>query len=543
MKNTTFTLFIVAVLAVFAPSKAFAQQPKLVVIVAVDQLCQTYLERFSANFADNGFFKTAYSEGIVYTNAHHQHAFTFTAPGHAAISTGADPHVAGVIANSWYDRELAKKINCVYDPDATTIGGSAEGTSPKNLLADTFGDSLKLATNGKAKVFSIGIKDRAAVLMAGHAADGAFWYDKKTGKWVTSDHYRDDIPGYLRVLDPAAMFGGKEWKLTHPRDRYVNTRPDNYERESPRPDIGRTFPHQMPPADDKTIYEKITITPFGNQFVISSAREIITNEELGLDNIPDVICLGLSATDYIGHGFGPYSLEVEDGVLHTDTQLTGLYEFLGDYMGDRPWVMAITADHGVTPIPEYAATWVNAKRNPLGNLSEFKNGLETHLQETCGEIEGKYILHFEPAQVYFDHSHVWSKPREAVYREAAKWIQSHPEVPLARSIGQLRSGRTLNHFETMLQRAQHHRSGEVLFILHPYHMQSGSPATHGSPYTLDTHVPLILCGPIAQNNKGVYPRPVGVTDLAPTLARMLGQPNLPKATGSVLTEALEGIRP
>lgn len=545
MKKLAVFVLLFAILGAIRPDSARAESPRLVVIVSVDQLCQNYLERFSKNFADEGFFRMVYREGAVYTNAHHQHAFSFTAPGHASISTGADPSKTGIIDNQWYDRDLKKVINCVFDADAEVIGGDGEGVSPKSLLVNTFGDELKLATNGKAKVFSLAIKDRAAVLMAGHSADGAFWYDKSTGNWVTSNHYRDDIPGYLRVLNEshaAARYAGRKWELLHSHEKYLNQRPDDYEHESPLPDIGRVFPHVLPAADDDTLFAKLTITPFGNEYVLDSAKEVIEGENLGGGATSDVICLGLSCTDYIGHGFGPYSLEVEDGVYRTDLQLKAFYDYLAKRMGDRPWVMAVTADHGVTPIPEFAASFTDAKRNPLGNMDQFQSRLEQHLQEKVGPIDGKYLQHVDPSMVYFDHSHDWKKPRELVYRIAANYLQSHPEIPMARSIGQLKTDDPHTELDNMLFRASHKRAGEVLFVLKPYHMQSGAPATHGGPYSFDTHVPMIICGN-AVNSRQVIARPVTVTALAPTLSRMLGLPAPPAADRALLTETLEPSKP
>ncbi len=516
---------------------ARAETPKLVVVVTVDQLCYEYLIRFRDNFPDDGFFRNMERDGVSFSNCHHRHAFTFTGPGHASIMTGAYPNTHGIVGNSWYDRQRGEVINCVFDPDVGIIGatGAEEGVSPKNLNCGTVGDVLKLATGRKAKVFSIAVKDRAAVLPAGHMADGVYWFDKKSGNWVTSTYYRSDLPGYIRNINEGRsieQYGGREWKLLHSPERYVNDRPDDSLHERPYASLGRTFPHKLAAVGDPNFLSQLPSTPFANDLTLDAARSLIDAERLGLDEVPDLINVGLSANDYAGHSFGPYSLEVEDITYRTDLQLRDFARWIKQRMQSRPWLLVMTSDHGVAPIPEYAATLkLPAKRNPLGSLRGVQQKLEGKIRAAKGTTS-QQVLHVESHQVYLGGD---SEAHDIV----AKWLARQPAV--ARVIVPRPTDGAINGEERITRALRnaygHGRSGDVLYVLKPYQFHSSSAATHGSPWYYDTHVPMFFLGSDIQ--PGRYERPTSPAAIAPTIARLLEIDAPPASVEEPLVELLK----
>ena len=315
-----------------------AEEPRLIVVISVDQFCADYLIRFQDNFSTNpkeSLFRTILQNGAWFPNCHHSHAFTYTAPGHAVQLTGAYPSTHGVIENDWFDRESGKSRYCVSDPTVEVIGlASQKPMSPRVLLVDTVGDALKLATNGKAKVIGVAIKDRAAILLSGHRADAAYWLEKN--QWVTSSYYRKDLPGYLRILNEGKaidQYRGKTWELLLPREKYHNQGEDDNEFENPPTGFTAAFPHALVKDGELTpekFGEQVLVSPFGNDYTLLAAREIIDNEKLGADNIPDLLAINFSSNDYVGHAFGPLSFEVEDMTYRTDRQLAAFTQFLDE---------------------------------------------------------------------------------------------------------------------------------------------------------------------------------------------------------------------
>jgi hypothetical protein len=309
-----------------------AAKPKLVVVVSVDQLCYEYLERFRDGFADDGFFRRVDREGASFSECHHRHAFTFTGPGHSVLTTGSYPRYTGIVGNGWFDPQLGRDRYCVEDKDVKLVGvpdGVGDGPmSPANLHVETLGDALKRATDGKAKVIGISLKDRAGILMAGRKADAAYWFDDR--RWVTSTWYRKELPGYLRAFNESGatdQYAGQTWNLLLPREKYHHYRPDDYPHENDGFGLGRAFPHTLAAATDKQFDAQFPCTPFGNDLTLSAARLIIAEEKLGQRDVTDMFCLGLSSNDYLGHQYGPYSLEVEDATYRLDRQLGDFCKF------------------------------------------------------------------------------------------------------------------------------------------------------------------------------------------------------------------------
>lgn len=530
----------------FPSSRVFAAPPRLIVLVSVDQWPAEYLERFGRGRSDTGLLARIQGEGAWYDQCHHRHAYTLTGPGHATLLTGAHPAVHGIIGNSWYDRPTAKSVNCVQDDDARIVGGTWEyNVSPKNLLAPTLGDQLKLSTSGAAKVFGIAVKDRAAVLMAGRLADAAYWLDDK-GQWVTSDHYRSDLPGYLRLLNEAHVadhFAGQAWNLLRDASQYHLYRPDDNPFEQPGYGMSKAFPHTLPAASDPNYYEQLTASPFANELLLAGAERLLVEERLGTDDVPDLLAIGVSSPDYVGHNFGPYSLEVEDMFHRTDERLGQFARVLDERVGAGHWTLALTSDHGVAPNPEFAKSQgLDAGRDPLGKLAEVQEKLEGMLSARFPVSEGqpKLIEKFESHQLYLRRSHpALIGHLDEAESLVANWLREQPAVVAAVTRHELVGGATgAGRLAEQLGAAFHpRRSGDVLFVLAPYYVYSGTTtATHGSPWRYDTHVPLMLVG--AGVHRGAQSREVAPGALAATFARLLRLESPAAAAEPPLLEAV-----
>lgn len=539
-------------LALAAPLRA--ESPKLVVVISVDQYCQEYMNRFRPTLVSPpdqqpGMLAEVLAKGTMFTECHHRHAFTVTAPGHAVQMTGTYPSRTGVIGNDWFDRETGKDRYCVSDPQETIVGfPTGKPMSPRVLETDTVGDRMKLATGGRSKVIGVAIKDRAAILMTGHRADAAYWL--QNNHWVTSTYYRNDLPGYLRVLnDQKAIdqFRGKVWDLLLPESAYTKSSPDDMPYENPPANFDTKFPHEfakLGELNEDKFGDQVLYSPFGNDYTLQAAREIVIGEKLGGDEYPDFLAINFSSNDYVGHAFGPYSMEVEDITYRTDRQILGFTKFLDEQVGAGKWTLMITADHGVAPIPEWAAEQkIPAKRNPLGSLSQLKDKLEARVRSAIGAetSEKPVILDFSENAVLFDHAHEklgGTQSRELAERAVRDMLLEQDGIAAAFTRSDLLAGGQGKLFEQVSLAFHPRRSGDVLYVLKPYCITGGSGkgTTHGSPYFYDTHVPCLLLGCGIQ--KQVSDRPVSPACLASTIAQLLG---IDPPAGNIeqpLTEAL-----
>jgi predicted AlkP superfamily pyrophosphatase or phosphodiesterase len=513
-----------------ASRQVFAERPKLVVCVSVDQLCQDYLIRFADNFSPTGGFRQVENQGSVYTQCHHRHAFTVTGPGHAVQLTGAYPNQHGIVGNNWFDRVTGKDVYCCDDPSVQLLGlPAAKGVSPRKMLVETVGDVLKLASGNRSKVFGVAIKDRVAMLMGGHSADAAYWLEDNL--WTTSTYYRKDLPGYLRVLNEpltTEKFRGQSWELMLAKEKYHNNGPDKNTWENPPKGFTSEFPHKLPQAGKLTPLEfgdLAVISPFGNEVTLEAAREVVVHEQLGKDAFPDLLCINLSSNDFVGHAFGPHSLEVEDMVYHTDRQLGEFFRFLDQQVGAGDWTFALTADHGVAPIVEYAQQLhLPAKRSALGKLDDVKNRLEAALRAQLGsEVADKpLIVKVEDYQVFLNRDHLLARGSRFVKAQQVvrDWLLDQPNVAAAFKRDELMKPGEGKLF-LQVQRTFHpRRSGDVLFVLEPYCVPGAKGTTHGSPWHYDTHVPLLLLGKGVQ--RGKFDREVSPACIASTVAELIG---------------------
>jgi hypothetical protein len=547
-----------------------APRPRLVLLIVVDQFRADYLERFGDLFAENGL-RRLMRDGASWSNTNYDHVPTYTAPGHAATMTGTWPSENGIIANDWYDREAGRVVSNVSDPedrlaaDGKTyqsrwqlLGGGAteRGMSPRRLTASTLGDELRLATNDRAKVIGISVKDRAAILPAGRHANAAYWFSSVAGNMVSSTYYFNDLPAWVKRFDdarPADKFYGKKWDYLLGSDaEYVRRQGAD---APPWENIGNIagdtnkFPHIITGGADKpspAFYGALDYTPFSNDILVDFAEAAIDNESLGRDEDTDVLTVSFSSNDYVGHRYGPYSHEMMDATLRVDRQIGALLDFVDQRIGLRNVVVAFTADHGVAPIPEHAAALglPGGRISSADVLTAVKNNVRSRFSKpgdkdtTADYVNDAFLndnLFFNTPVLKRDG--IERADAERVACEAALTV---PGISRCYTRTRLEAGDVTPN-DAVARRVLHgfsqRRSGDCIIVPEAFkYLGDTIPATHGSPYNYDTHVPLIVMG--QGIGAGRYQQSATPADLAPTLAALLRIQPPSNSTGRVLLEAL-----
>lgn len=550
-------MWLVVILAGVVAAQA-APRPRLVVVISIDQFRADYLDRFDRWYmaAQNGNtlggFKYLRANGSDYADAHHGQVPTATGPGHAALLTGAPSALTGIIGNEWFvpsmiaDPITKGTMYCVYDPLAKVVGGGdTRPMSPRNLLVTTLGDELKMATGGKAKVVGIGLKDRAAILMAGHAADTVIWFETQYGTWISSDFYcpSGQLPKWVqdwnaKQLPKNAL--GQKWVPKLPAKEYEFTRVSPTLKPS---STTLPFEHVITGKHgDKGAYSSFTVSSFGQEHAFATAQEAITQEQLGQDDVPDVLCLNLSTNDYVGHAYGPNSPEVMDISVRTDALLSNLFNFLQAKIpgGMNSVLVVVSADHGVVPIAEEAAQVyrTGAVRVPASVVEKAVNDA---LSAAYGPAD--YVLATTEPNWYLDIAALRSRNADlvAARKIAADAVANVPGMYIAFTKDAILSG-ALPRWEwtRLVYNNMHPRLGGDLLVFEApgAYMGGGTGTGHGSAWVYDTHVPIILCGP--QIKPGRHFRRVEVLDIAPTLSVILGIEAPNASQGRLLKEALGG---
>jgi predicted AlkP superfamily pyrophosphatase or phosphodiesterase len=544
-----------------ASADAGAARPRLVLFIAVDQFRYDYLERFGGLFAANGL-RRLMREGASWTQANFDHIPTETAPGHATMLTGAWPAETGIIANDWFERaeggDKGRRVNNVEDESAKILGGGPQerGTSPRRLLVSTLGDELRLATNMRSKIVGVSLKDRSAVLPAGRLASAAYWGSPETGSVVSSDYYFERLPEWVvryNASRPADKFAGREWtRLLNDESVYLrHAGPDEAAWENQgagNEKYTRAFPHKMPAAVGKDLYESLQNSPFSNDMLVEFAKLAITHEGLGADPDTDVLTVSFSANDYVGHRWGPYSQEVMDITLRTDRQIAELLDFVEARVGLRNTVVAFTADHGAAPVPEHAAELKLPGRRvvPKDVETRMRDGLRAHFSRARegGARGADYFLEYTPknGNVYLNLA---ALSRDGVAREEAERVAGDaaltmPGVARYFTRTQLTRG-AISPADPVARRVLHgfhpKRGGDLVLVTEPFVLVVTYTADHFSPYSYDTHVPLLIMG--AGLRAGAYAQAATPADIAPTIAALLRVQSPSNATGRVLAEALK----
>lgn len=505
-----------------APPKP-GEPPRLVLLVAVDQMRYDYLPRFADGFT--GGLRRLMQNGAVYTNAHLDHYPSVTAVGHSAMLTGAPPAISGIVGNDWYDRALKKTVTSVEDPSTTLFGGAGTGSSPHRLRVSTVADELKMAHPG-TRVVGIAAKDRSAILPGGRMADLALWWDSKTGVFVTSSWYATAMPKWMADFNakrPADAWLGREWRALG-------------EGGAPGALLAK-----LPDKPGPEYYGRLYNSGFGNDLLVQAAEAALVGEGLGTRGGTDVLTLSFSCNDAVGHDKGPHSAEVRDVTVRTDLALQKLFATIDRRVGLARTLVVLTADHGVAPVPEQMKVW----KMPGGRLSraDLEGGVDAALEKAFGP--GPWVEGRAGGGIYLNRTLIAEKGLDPalVERTAASAIEKAPTVWRVYTRTQLVEGRVPpdRWSRKLVLSFDRERSPDIEVLYQPYWLSGTSGTTHGTTYSYDTHVPLIVMGPGVRS--GRYSRPVVLNDLAPTLATLLGIETPSGASGQPLAEVLDAPRP
>lgn len=516
---------------------------RLVLGIAIDQFRYDYLTRFGDLFESGGFNRLL-NDGAVFTNANYIYIPTVTAPGHATFMTGSIPALNGIVGNDWFDRAAGKIITSINDSSVKVLGGEGEEpASPSRLIGSTVGDELRLSNNGQSRVVGIAFKDRSAVLPAGKRPNGAYWFDSILGTFVSSTYYFPDLPGWVKEFNqknrPDKKYYGAQWDRLLPDAAYQRSLPDDSPFEkSPR---GNKFPHiidSKEPTPGKQFYENFEESPFANDYTLAFAKAAIEGEKLGQDDFPDLLTVSFSANDKVGHSFGPYSQEVEDMTVRTDRVLSDLFSYIDQKVGLANTIIVLTADHGVAPVPEHS------KAIGLGGGRFASRALTAVIQAGLDKRFGTaaWIRATVNSNVYLDYDLIERQKvnRQEIERAGCEAALTFPAVGKCFTRTQLLFGPLPPgaYSEQAARGFNAERSGDMVIVVKPYYMQrSEIGTTHSTPYSYDTHVPVIFYG--ADVAAGSYANPSSPSDIAPTLSSLLGIEPPSNTIGRVLTEAIK----
>jgi hypothetical protein len=518
----TAALAALALSAVPVYGSAYNAHPKLVVVIVIDQFRGDYLERYRDRFGDGGF-RLLLDHGAYFPDCNYNYANTRTAPGHSTLFTGAYSNGHGIVANEWWEPSKHRMVTSVEDDGTKLVGvdGNQPGASPHNLLADTVGDELKLATQGKARVFGISLKDRASVLPGGFAADAVYWLEPKSGAWITSTYYRSDLPKWVQDFNSnrPEKYWNREW------------------RDAQGALLRSTGHRKSKDGREASFYEVVGPTAFANDYEFDFAKQLIVFENLGRGPATDLLSISLSANDILGHGVGPDSPEMQQMALDLDKQFADFFNFLGHQIGLADVWIALSADHGVSVLPEVG----RKLKIPAANLDNAK--LEAQIDNA---IAAKFPAAHPAKYVKLDYPLAWLDP------DAFTAVHVN-ERDAEKAVGEAMKQAGLREYFTKSQLAEGEvpatplgrkflnsyspeGSWYVMGVPDIYTVGATRGTDHGTPYTYDTHVPLAFFGLPFQ--PGTYRTSVEPVDLAVTLASLLGINAPTHAVGRVLTEAL-----
>jgi len=518
---------------------AKVKRPKLVVGFVVDQMRWDYLYRFYDRYSKGGF-KRLINDGFSVENTFIPYLPTQTACGHSSIYTGSVPALNGIIANSWYDPTIGRDMYCTEDKDQKTVGSTSNAgqMSPKNLQVNTITDELRLATNFQGKVVSISLKDRGSILPGGHAANAAYWHDGLSGNWITSTHYMEKLPKWVseyNALKISDNYFNQDWNTLYPINTYINSDADDDPYEGRfKGETASSFPHVTKQYIGKN-YEMIKSLPYGNTMTIDFGKLAVEKEELGKDEITDFLALSCSATDYVGHQFGPNSIEIEDTYLRLDKDLEGLFNYLDKTVGKGNYLFFISADHGVAHAPEFLSK-NNIPAERYTTRAMYK-GLDSVLTQKF-QLK-KSIINIMNDQVVFDRSVIENSNVDfiAVKTAAINYLKKQKSVSNAVDLTNLQNTTLPELLKTRLANGYNPKlSGDIQIIANAgwYNSSSSTGIGHGGWYNYDAHIPLVFMGwgvKSGKTNKTYY-----MTDIAATLAAML-QIQMPNGSiGNPITE-------
>ncbi len=544
----------------FASLASAEQPPKLVLQITVDQLRGDLIHRYGSHLGQGGF-RYLLDNGVSFANTHHRHANTETIVGHTTLATGTDPAIHGMVANLWFDRSTGTSFYNVQDPDFPLVGAAGidagteidptqraattDGRSPRNILSSTLSDEIALHFGQDSKIFGVSVKDRGAIAMAGHAGQ-AYWFSKSEGRFVTSTFYRDTYPDWVKDWEAqgkVASYADQDWSLMHDTKTYAFGDRDDQPWETAFPGFGRVFPHNWGPADSKYFTTFLTLSPAGDEITVDFSKTLMAAEQIGADEVTDYLSVSLSSTDYVGHIFGPSSLEAEDNIARLDASLADLLAYVDATVGLDNSLIILSADHGAPEHPDYlAGLGIEAGLFDFQRIDTAPGFLRLELDFGASQ---ELIQNFSNPYLYLNQALIAERGLDpaAVEKAVAEELRKLPGIAYAVGSTDLRQGSVPKGRITDAVLANFHseRSGDIYVVFDPHWFVADFDgltvaSAHGSPWTYDTHVPLIISGPGIESARIV--RPVETVDIAPTIAAYLGIKPPSGAIGKPLPEAM-----
>ncbi|WP_256010726.1 alkaline phosphatase PafA [Desertivirga xinjiangensis] len=536
-------------------TQAFSQKkqeslprPKLVVGLVIDQMRWDYLYRYYERYNNDGF-KRLLNEGFSYENTYIPYIPTYTAIGHSTIYTGSVPAIHGIAGNEWIEQSNGYKMYCTEDSSVESVGtsSSAGKMSPRNLLVTTVTDELKLATNFRSKVIGVALKDRGGILPAGHSANAAYWFDDLTGNWISSTYYMKALPQWVQEHNNLRLPEKylKKWETLYPIDTYLQSSKDNspnYEGKY-KGEEAPVFPHDMPNFRGSS-WGTFRSTPFANTLTLDFAKAIVQNEAMGKDEITDFLAVSISSTDYLGHQFGPNSIEIEDTYLRLDKDLGEFLRYLDKTVGKGEYTIFLSADHGAAHNPSF----LQDNNIPAGFWSG-SNGPKNDLKEINSLLDKKYkadkiIRGVSNYQVSFNYPLIEEKGLDltAIKKDVINYYKKQAGVAYVVDVKNIANEPIPEIIKTKIINGFYEkRSGEIQIILEPgWYQASGKinpGTTHGTWNAYDTHIPFVLSGwgiKQGKSNKTYY-----MTDIAATLAALL---RIQEPNGNIGNAASEALK-
>ncbi|HMR91876.1 MAG TPA: alkaline phosphatase family protein, partial [Chitinophagaceae bacterium] len=507
----------------------------------VDQMRWDYLYRFYDRYAVDGF-KRMLNQGYSCENTFIPYTPTYTAAGHTCVYTGSVPAIHGIIGNNWYRRDIKRGWYCTEDSTVVSVGStsSAGKMSPRNMLTTTITDELRLATNFQAKTIGIALKDRGAILPGGHAANAAYWFDNATGGWISSSYYMNELPEWVKQLNAKKLpdqYLAQDWNTLYPINTYKQSTADDKPYEGKISGEDNSFPHTTSKITSGK-YESFRATPYGNTFTFDMAKAAVEGEKMGQRGITDFLAISFSSPDYIGHAFGPNSIEVEDNYLRLDRELASFLKYLDTKIGKGQYLVFLTADHAVAHVPGF----MQEHKIPAGIFDdeEIRKWINERAEKKFG-VKGaiERVINY---QLFFNFPAIEAMTRETKteFDIFKRWLitelGTHPAIMSAFDLHEIGEAPIPAKIREMVRNGYNQKlSGDIQFIFNPQWFDGGKTGTtHGAWNPYDSHIPLLWFG--WKIRPGRTNREVYMTDIAPTVAALL-RIQMPNGTiGEVITE-------